>query len=142
MGECGCGETCVETAVRLPDGVIVGHDVYHGCPECFRGPAFAIYIYPNDKSEWLRHSKIEEFVPDEYGRNHRYVVSVGLFEVTDLRAAAAESCKEGGTIGRGRNQYANLDDWLDDFGLRMVQDAMSKFTQRMAELDKKKEKRK
>lgn len=135
MGQCGCGEVPIENAYRLPKGQVVAYHVYHGCEDCFSGPGISIYVYPNSKSEWLDRSKIEDFTPDEYGGNSGHGISLGLFEVDDLRAESVDLSKEAG-IGRGRDDYASLDDWLADFGLRLIQGAMDRFTKRMDKMQK------
>ena len=57
-------------------------------------------------------------------------ISVGFFAVDDLKAEAAELAKRG-DIGPGQDQYANLVDWLDDFGLDLIQGAMRRFHEHM-----------
>lgn len=134
MGQCGCGETNPERGFKLPSGAVVAYDIYRGCDGCFRGPAVSVYVYNNGKSEWLRHAKVEPYKPDEYGGNHGHGICFGLFEVSDLRAEAVELTKEG-SIGRRQDQYASLDDWLEDYGLRLIQGAMRRFSKRDEEME-------
>lgn len=139
MGQCGCGETSVENAYKLPKGTVIGYDIYRGCAGCFAGPAISIYVYPNAKSEWLSHAKIEDFTPDEYGGNHGHGINVAFFEVEDLKEESVELAQEA-DIGPGDDQYATIADWLDDYGLRLVQGAMRRFTKRMDELERRRKK--
>lgn len=132
MGQCGCGETVPENGFKLPSGLVVAYDVYRGCRDCFSGPAVCIYVYPNAKSEWLQHAKIEPYKPDEYGGNHGHGIPVSLFEVEDLINAA----KAIGELKTSRDGYLTFADWLEDNGLRMMQDAMRLFTARMERLAK------
>jgi hypothetical protein len=137
MGQCGCGDTSIDQAFKLPSGIILATDVYRGCRECHEGPGVSVYVYPSRKAGrmWLDGIKAEAFVPDEYGGNSGKGIAVGLFEVRDLREAARGIDAK---IGDGENDYATIDDWLHDFGLQMVQDAMSIFRKRTATGRKKK----
>lgn len=135
MGQCGCGEVPIENAVKLPKGEVVAYHVYRGCADCFSGPGISIYVYPNTKSEFLEHAKIDDFTPDEFGGNHGYGISFGLFEVKDLCAESVELQKEA-RIGRGRDDYRSLDDWLSDYGLRLIQGAMRRSAERIKKAGK------
>lgn len=130
MGQCGCGDVYIENAYELPGGQVVAYDIYQGCRDCFSGPGLNIYVYPNRKSEWLETAKIESFQPDQFGGARGAGISVGLFEVADLISEAKE-LTEIGSIGEGPEDYANLGDWLDDFGLELIQGAMRRFHERM-----------
>jgi hypothetical protein len=132
MCQCGCSNPYIEHAYELPNRQVVAYDVYHGCDQCFSGPGLNIYVYPNKKSEWLRSAKIEQFKPDEYGGDGGSGIAINFFEVTDLKAEANEMEQQGCTIGPADNQYATLQDWLDDFGLDLIQGAMRRFQKRMA----------
>src|SRR4051812_4848038 len=131
MCQCGCGEFPVENAYELPDGQVVGYGIYRGCADCNPGPGISIYVYPDRKSEWLEQAEIEPYEPSEFGGNGGSGISFGLFEVEDLQAEAKDLTDgEGATIGRGRDQYRNIEDWLEDYGLRMVQGAMRRYASR------------
>jgi hypothetical protein len=121
--QCGCGDTEIDKAYALPDGTVVAYDIYQGCKDCFSGPGVAVYLYPNRKSEWLRDVKIGKFKPDEYGGNGGMGISVGLFDVEDLKAEADEL--------EGIENYADLSEWLDEFGLDLIQGAMRRFQKRI-----------
>jgi hypothetical protein len=130
--QCGCGEFPVENAYTLPSGEIVGYGIYRGCEDCYAGPGVSVYVYPNEESEWLRDAKIESYEPDEFGGNKGYGISVSFFEVCDLIKAATEI---GGDFEKTHG-YETVAEWLEDNGLRMMQDAMRLFEKRCAELAK------
>lgn len=130
MGQCGCGDVPVENAFKLPSGEVIGYFVYRGCDECFAGPAIDIFVYPNAKSEWVRDAKIESYKPDEYGGNGGHGIPIALFEVRDLIEAAK---KIGGTE-LSKDGYESVEDWLSDYGLQMMQDAMRLFEKRVEKL--------
>jgi len=89
-----------------------------------------MYVYPDDKSEWLEGAKIEAYKPDEFGGNSGYGISISFFEVRDLiKAATAFGDYEG---------YNSVEEWLEENGLQMMQDAMQLFEKRCEELRKKK----
>ncbi len=131
MCQCGCGEIPIENGAVLPNGSVVAYGIYRGCDTCFSGPAVTVSVFNNARSEWLMHAKLEDFVPDEDGGNHGRGINVGLFEVQDLKAESIELSKEA-KVARGGDNYATIADWLDDFGLRLVQGAMRRFDQRIA----------
>ena len=144
MFQCGCGDTYIEKGYELPDGTIVAYDVYHGCQDCHPGPGISIYAYPNRKAGrmWLSGAKIEKYAPDEFGGNEGRGISFGLFEVEDLVAEAEELVTvESGEIGPSEDQYATIQDWLNDFGLRLVQGAMRRYPQRIKAEDAERKKR-
>jgi hypothetical protein len=123
MCQCGCGEFGVAKAFRLPDGKVVAYGIYRGCRDCFNGPGISIYVYPDDKSEWLEGVKIQPYTPNEYGG---VGIPISFFEVSDLIAAA----KKLGGIELEEEGYHSFDEWLDENGLRMMQDGMKIFDKR------------
>jgi hypothetical protein len=131
MCQCGCADTWIDKAFKIPSGVVVAYDVYYGCRECFAGPGLTIYVYPNAKSEWIRDVKIEPYIPDEYGGESGHGIPVSFFEVQDL-VKAAESI--GGTKLE-EDGYDSVTAWLEDYGLEMMQDAMRLFTERVKKLN-------
>ncbi len=131
MGQCGCGEVLIENAYELPSGEVVGYYVYRGCDECHAGPAVDIFIYPDKKSEWVRDAKIEKYKPTEYGGNEGRGIPIAFFEVRDLIEAAK---KIGGTKFDATAGYESVEDWLEDYGLQMMQDGMRIFEKRVEEL--------
>lgn len=133
MGQCGCGEIPVENAYKLPSGEVVGIAIYRGCDDCHAGPAVDVFVYPNAKSEWVRDAKIEKYKPDEYGGNHGHGIPIAFFEVRDLIKAATAI---GGT-NLDDEGYNSVEDWLEENGLRMMQDAMRLFEKRVEEIKKK-----
>ena len=144
MGQCGCGDTCIERGYRLPDGTVVAYDVYRGCQDCNPGPGISIFAFPSAESGrmWLDEAKIEPYTPDEFGGNHGHGISFGLFDVQDLRAEAKEIVAvESGEIRADEDGYTTLDDWLSDFGLMLIQGAMRRYSKRIAEEMAKRESR-
>lgn len=135
MCQCGCGDTNLEKGYELPDGTIVAYDIYRGCRDCNPGPGISIYAYPNRKAGrmWLSGVKIEKYTPDEFGGNHGFGISFGLFEVEDLAAEANEivSTESGPIDPDSEDSYETVEAWLEDFGLRMVQGAMRRYADRM-----------
>lgn len=135
MGHCGCGDTCLDKAYKLPDGKILAYQIYQGCSKCFAGPGVAFYAYPDGKSPWLRLVKPEAFEPSEEGGNSGYGISIGLFEVEDL-LAEAKHLEQQGRVGADEDDYATVQDWLGDFGLELIQGAMRRFQKRIAQQNK------
>lgn len=135
MCQCGCGEIPIEQAYKLPNGNVISYSVYRGCADCHAGPGIEIGIFNNSKSEWLEHAKIQPITPTTYGGsvspNSHPGISVGLFEVQDLVAAAKELGDELDDDG-----YDSVSAWLEDMGLEMVQSAMRKFDVRTEEISK------
>lgn len=138
MCQCGCGDTNLEKGYELLGGTVVAYDIYRGCRDCNPGPGISIYAYPNRKvgRMWLSGVKIEQYTPDEFGGNHGYGISFGLFEVEDLIAEAKEIvATESGEVGllkdEDEDDYLSLEDWLSDYGLMMVQGAMRRYRTRM-----------
>ena len=126
MGQCGCGDLSIDKAFQLPKGIVVAYDIYRGCGECHAGPGVSIYIYPNKKSEWLEGVKIESFTPSEDGGDSGNGIPISFFEVSDLANAA----KAIGETKLSRDGYRSVEDWLSDYGLQMMQDAMRLFAKR------------
>lgn len=125
MGQCGCGETRIDRAYRLPDGTVIAYDVYRGCLDCHSGPAVMFYVFPDGKSPWLDGVKPEEYVPTVDGGESG--ISVSFFEVRDLIGAAREI----GDTKTTRSGYRTFEDWLQDNGLRMIQDATRLYSERL-----------
>ena len=87
---------------------------------------------------WLDGAKIEKYIPDDFGGNHGFGISFGLFEVKDLEAEAKEIiAKESGEIDPDGEGYTTIQDWLNDFGLVMIQGAMRRYPKRIKEEEKK-----
>jgi len=132
MCQCGCGEFPVTQAYRLPKGQVVGIGIYRGCSDCFAGPGIAVYVYPSKRAgkEWLEGAKMEDYKPDEYVGNHGRGISLSFFEVRDL----IEAAKAIGTRLEGDGWEMTIEEWLEENGLQMMQDAMELFERRIAEL--------
>lgn len=131
MCQCGCGEFPVTHAYELPSGEVIGYGIYRGCSDCFSGPGVSFYVYPNAKSEWPEQAKMESYAPDEYGGNQGTGIAVSFFEVRDLIKATKEI---GGELSD--DAYSSVEEWLEDYGLQMMQRAMELFTERCAKLTK------
>lgn len=132
MCRCGCGEFPVTEAYHLPKGDVIGIGIYEGCADCFVGPGISVYVYPSRRSgkEWLEGAKTQDYKPDEYGGNSGSGISLSFFEVRDLVAAA----KEIGTQLHGEGWEMTVEEWLEENGLQMMQDAMKLFKTRVNEL--------
>ena len=132
MCQCGCGEFPITQAYKLPRGQVIGIGIYHGCSDCVSGPGIAVYVFPNRRAgkEWLEGAKMEDYKPDEYGGNHGHGIPLSFFEVQDLVRAA----KQIGTQLSGKGWEMTVEEWLEENGLQMMQDAMKLFRNRCAEL--------
>jgi len=131
MCQCGCGEFPVTEAYRLPKGQVIGIGIYRGCSDCFAGPGIVVYVYPSKRAgkEWLEGAKMQDYKPDEYGGNHGCGISLSFFEARDL----AEAAKQIGTELSGEGWEMTIEEWLEENGLQMMQDAMRLFEQRCKE---------
>ena len=131
MGACGCGERPFERGYRVKGTkAIVAYQVFRGCEDCDYGPGVSISFFDR-KGIWLEGAPIETVTPDEYGSHQGYGVGVGLFDMRDLEAAAKELTTEA-DIGPGDDQYASLEDWLHDYGQRLITEAMILYSKRRA----------
>jgi len=112
----------------------VGIGIYRGCEDCFAGPGVSIYVFPSKRSgkEWLRDAKMEDYKPDEYGGNSGRGISLSFFEVEDL----VEAAKKIGTEIQGEDWEMSVEEWLEENGLQMMQDAMRLFDKRIEKLRK------
>jgi hypothetical protein len=139
MCQCGCGDTNIERAYDLPGGKVLGVQVYRGCDGCFNGPAVSIMLFDRKGAkewvgQWVEHEKI---TPDENGGNDGLGIGVPLFEVEDLRKSAKRMAAQ-----ETLDEYGDIDDWLQDNGLELIQGAMEAFRLRRAEEEKKRMERK
>lgn len=134
MCQCGCGDTAIEKAWKLPNGNVLAYQQYRGCRECFAGPGVSLLLFDTPKSEWLEGVKIQSIKPDKYGGDGGHGLAFSFFEVQDLQKQAAEM-EEGDAVTE-YSGYGGLSEWLNEHGLELLQGAMRKFEARIADLDK------
>lgn len=129
MCQCGCGDTNVEQAFQLPNKNVIGIQTYRGCEDCHSGPGFMAYLFtPKGAREWVpQWVKREPIQFDEFGGRDGLGISVGLFEIQDLQAAAKELEAQQAIEEWG----GDFEEWLGDEGLRWIQRAMDLFTERV-----------
>ena len=132
MCQCGCGDTNVVQAFQLPDKNVIGVQVYAGCSDCHTGPGVIAYLFtPKGAREWVpQWMKREPIEFDEYGGQGGQGISVGLFEIEDLQAAAKEM-EVSESIAEWEGDFG---EWLSDEGLEWVQRAMQKYFDRIKAL--------
>lgn len=125
MGMCGCGDNVEDRLLLLPNGWVIAHGTYRGCEECHPGPGYGIKIFDSVEHarRWID-VELEAAKPDEFGGNDGGGFGGGLFEVCDLAEAARYIERGGSTVGESGDQYASVADFMEDFGLAIVQDAM------------------
>ena len=117
MCECGCGEYCPakEYSIR---GCVVGIELYPGCRDCDTGLAIVPHFFKKG-SPFVMTEKPQSVTPDEDGA---CLPMIPIFDVEDLKAAFKEQdCQYDPTDADG---YATLDDYLDDYGLSILQKAI------------------
>jgi hypothetical protein len=132
MGQCGCGDTAPERGYQIKGTrTVVAYQVFTGCRDCDYGPGVALSFYDSPKVEWLDGVPLEKVQPDKYGANEGRGVGVGLFDMEDLRAEARALNANEASIGPGNDQYATLEDWLYDYGQRLISGAMRRYEKRV-----------
>lgn len=142
MGQCGCGDSGVERAYRLRPGVILGYRLYRGCRDCFAGPAVDITIWNSGRNMFLDGLKIEEGPkPDEYGGDGGMGLAFPLFEVEDIIAQLTEMQITRDIDKSGRTGYPTVEEWMEDYGLEMLQGALRRFQERMRKMKEDQESR-
>lgn len=123
MGQCGCGEQTSDRGFKQR-GSILAVQVYDGCEYCDTGIMVMLYWFTH-KSVFLSGVPIEKAPePSEFGGNEGHGICFPLLGKDDLRAAAKELIRESGPISPRGDGYRNLDDWLADYGLRLLQEAL------------------
>ena len=129
MCQCGCGERPVDEAYELTKHCILGVKIYDGCEGCFQGLAVDLTVYDSKSVEWLRHLKIDKTVkPNEFGgSNPACGIPIPVIDVRALREQARELEEFDPMESRG-----TLDEWLEEYGLELLQGAARKFAARFA----------
>lgn len=118
MGVCGCGEyiPSMQYAIR---GCVVGIVVYPGCDYCEDMIGVDPYFYTKG-SEFIVDHETRKVTPDEYGGEGS--AAIPIFAVQDIREAAK---RIGDPIHPGdEDSCQTLDEWLDEYGLQLLQDAI------------------
>ncbi len=124
MCQCGCGDTAIERAFKVDRGPTIGYQVYRGCKDCHAGIGVDLYFYNSEGArDWCRGSVTEKAPKgDEYGGNNGAGIALPLFDVADL----VEESKSLEPI----SEYDSLADWLEDFGLDLIQGALRRSHER------------
>ena len=117
MCECACSQIREDAVLQIYDATVCV-DAYRGCPDCAPLIGFDVRVFNKQgRREWL--SKTPKTIkPDEYGVLPS-AASFEMFSIEDL----VEVCHETGATLEG---YDSLGAWMEDHGLKMVQDAMRK----------------
>lgn len=132
MSQCGCGDTDIREVHRLAGTeASIGIQKYYGCRECFEGPGVMLYLLnPKGLSDWVMPGiEAREISPDEFGGNEGRGIRVPIFEIKDL-VKATQTLIDTGDIA-DMEDYAGIEDWLSDYGLAVVQEAMRICGERM-----------
>ena len=137
MCQCGCAEKPFAEAFQITGSkVTIAYQIFPGCGDCDYGPGVAFSLFDSPKVEWLDGVRIQKIKPDEYGANEGIGISVGLLDLQDLRKAAKELWAEAQIRPGDDNHYASLDDWLCDYGQRMLENAARLYMERVARVKK------
>lgn len=113
MGECGCGETRPYKIVEIGDNVMV-IEIYRGCEYCDTGLIVSLHLHTPESAAEFDFVPEEKFEPGEYGTTLDFPLLGG----EDL-AEAARQMKADEYFGG--NGYDSMTDWLDDYGLELLQ---------------------
>lgn len=123
MGQCGCGDYQPARQYRVK-GCVVGVELYPGCDYCTDQVSVAVHLF-TPSSPFAGSHKTETVQPDDDGA---CLPAIPVLSVADLRAAfKAMECQYDPADPDG---YATLDDYLHDYGLRIVQEAIRLCAQR------------
>lgn len=123
MGQCGCGDYAPVKQYKIK-GCVVGVEIYPGCDYCTDQVSVAIHLF-TPSSPFVGWQDTKTVMPDEYGAN---IPAIPVLSVGDLRAAfKAMDYQYDPTDEDG---YETLDDYLQDYGLRIVQEAIRLCAQR------------
>ena len=130
MCQCGCGDTYIDRAFKIDRGPTVAYQLYRGCGECHPGIGVMLSFFNREGArEWVRGSaETIPVKPDDSGGNCGEF-NIPIFEVSDLVAASEEM---GPSLIGKKHGYANLQDWLEDNGLELIQTAIRKAQDRRA----------
>jgi hypothetical protein len=116
MGECGCGETRPYKIVEIGGNVMVV-EIYRGCEYCDTGLIVSLHLHTPESATDFDFVPEEKFEPGEYGTR----LDFPLLSGEDL-AEAARQMKADEYFGG--NGYDSMTDWLDDYGLELLQRAV------------------
>jgi hypothetical protein len=135
MGQCGCGEYQPERQYSVR-GCVFGIVLYPGCDYCAETLAIDPYFFTKD-SEFIVDRPTENVKPDEYGGP--LGLGFEIFSVADLREAAKEC--DPVIDPNKQDAYSNMEDWLDDYGLQLLQGALRKCRERVKRENAERERR-
>lgn len=136
MGQCGCGDSVEDKLLLLPNGWVVAHGTYRGCQECHPGPGYGIKIYDTleHAQEWLD-VEPERVSPCQFGGNDGGGWGGEICEVEDIVSAVKSIERDGCEVGEDA-AYASVADFMEDFGLTIMQEAMRRCEGRRAKASK------
>lgn len=117
MGECGCGSMNPIAAYKVGRNVLV-IDEYWGCKDCDTPIGITLHIFsPSKAAEVLDRKVTEKFQPEPpTSWSEKVIGFIGEKELLD----AAEKFED------GWKEYDTFRDFLCDFGLEFLQEAMKK----------------
>jgi len=128
MGQCGCGDLVIDSARPIAGtDIVLAVDEYQGCNYCHTGLMPTLHFFdPKGWKEWGEGAELgEPITPDEFGGDRGYGWRIPLIGKAELvKAARVLVAEEGEPFGQGEDGYATLADWLEDYGLRLLQEAM------------------
>lgn len=131
MCQCGCGDNPHDWKFQVRRGVTLAVGTYRGCDYCDTGLAVEIGLFTPKGKEWYRYLEdCGAFTPNEYGGQVEGWGGPGLIIPVvgkdDLIAAAKLMEKEDGvplTFSGDEDDYTSITEWLEEFGLELLQKA-------------------
>jgi hypothetical protein len=124
MCECGCGDMNAIVSFEIGNNILIV-DEYLGCDDCDTPLGIVLHLMDKKEAEnWVEKSSIKSFRHDESreeGNGARYFSFIGKNE---LVAAAEEMDKE--FESHPFSDYSCLADFMQDYGLELLQKAMNK----------------
>lgn len=131
MCQCGCGDTNVQAAFQIEGTkIVLGFQIFPGCRDCDYGPGVAVTVYDSPDVLWLDGVKIQKVKADEFGGNQGVGISVPVFDLEDL-VAAAETVEKTSSI----ESYVSLAEWLEEHGYEFLRDAISRREKKLGGLE-------
>lgn len=137
MGACGCGDNPPREIYQVGRGQFLGLAPYLGCSYCDTGIGYDLtFLDEKGLKDWADGVPTEKIDFDEFGgtNNGLMLGCIGADELRKAARALVETQEIDGTL----EEYGTIDDWLSDFGLRLLQEA---FRIHLKEVAENKEKR-